>query len=73
MSDRPRDWPNVAKQARDRAAEEAQAGITALTPLLTEDRIFTERETLLRISRAIVHLQQIARHLEAVGAPTRPQ
>ena len=72
MSDKPRPWPNVAREARDRAAEEAQAGINALMPLIVEDRIFTERETLLRISKALNSFQTIARHLEAVGAPTRP-
>lgn len=72
MSDRPRPWPNVAKEARDRSAEEAMAAITALMPLITEDRIFTEREVLLRVSRALNNLQTICRLLEGVGAPTRP-
>lgn len=73
MSNRPRPWPNNAREARDRAAEEAAMGIKALHPLITEDRIFTEREMLLRISRALAALQTIARHLESAGAPTRPE
>ena len=73
MSDKPREWPNNARTARDRAAEEAVTALKALEPLIGDDRIFTERERDLRISRAINALQKIARHLESVGAPTKPE
>lgn len=73
MSDRPRPWPNRAKEARDRAAEEAVAGIRALKPLVFEERNFTETERLRRAARALSALQQIARLMESQGAPTRPE
>ena len=72
MSDKPRPWPNLARDARDRAAEAAQEAINALTPLITEDRTFTETERFRREARALAKLQHIARLLESVGASTRP-
>jgi hypothetical protein len=73
MSDKPRDWPNLAKEARDRAAELATTGIKTLQPLVMEDRNFTETERSNRESRALHLFTEIARHLEKVGAPTRPE
>jgi len=71
MSDKPRTWPNVAKEARDQSAEAAVKGIHALTPLVEGERIFTETERLRRESIALNALQTICRLLEMVGAPTR--
>lgn len=68
-----REWPNNAKEARDRAAEEAVRGIRALRPLVTNGREFTETERLRRAASALDALQTIARFLESVGAQTRPQ
>jgi hypothetical protein len=68
----PRPWPNNAKEARDRSAEEAQAGIRALGPLV-EGRRMTETEQLRRVARAMMAFQSIARHMESQGAPTRPE
>jgi hypothetical protein len=65
----PRPWPNEAKEARDRSAEEIAASIRDLQPVL--DGKFPENYQLL-VARAIVHNQAALRHLEAVGAPTRP-
>lgn len=70
MSNKPREWPNVAKMARDRAAEEAVRGLTAIRPMLHRD--FTETEKIRRLATAVDALQLIARHLESVGACTRP-
>jgi hypothetical protein len=67
-----REWPNSSREARDRAAEEAQRGIRALRPLVVHERTFTQTERLRRISIALDALQTIARHLESVGAQTRP-
>ena len=70
---RPRVWPNVAKEARDRSAEEAQRGIRALRPLVENRRTFTHTEVLRREAIALDALQTIARFLEGVGAQTRPE
>ena len=72
MSDRPRPWPNVAKEARDRAAEAAVEGIRTLEPLLKDGSGMTETEKLRRAAVALNALQKIARLLESVGACTRP-
>ncbi len=69
-----REWPNSAREARDRAAEEAVRGIRALRPLVTNGgRDFTETERLRRAATALDALQTIVRFLESVGAQTRPQ
>ena len=71
MSDKARPWPNVAKEARDRAAEAAVEGIRALEPLVS-GKDLTETEKLRRAAVALNALQRIARLLESVGACTRP-
>lgn len=71
MSNAPREWPNVARNARDRAAEEANRGLQAIRPLIFRD--MTETEKLKRLATAVDALQLIARHLEGVGAQTRPE
>ena len=72
MTDRPRPWPNVALEARDRSAEEAVRGIRALRPLITGEQQFTREDTLRRQAIALDALQTIARSMESVGARTRP-
>ena len=72
MTNKPRDWPNVAKEARDRAAEAACEGIRVMEPMVYDDRSFTEMERLRRSSKALNLFQLIARILESVGAQTRP-
>jgi hypothetical protein len=67
----PREWPNVAKEARDRAAEEAARGLRAIRPLLDGKEV-TEIEKIRRIGVAIDAFQTILRLLENVGAQTRP-
>lgn len=71
MTDKPRLWPTIAKAARDKASETAIKGMKALAPLL-DDGNMTESERIRRVSRALICLQEIARLLESVGAPTRP-
>lgn len=71
MSNPPREWPNVAKETRDRAAEAAVAGIRTLEPVLDQDGM-NETERMRRIGKALNLFQRIARLLESVGAQTRP-
>lgn len=72
MTDKPRPWPNQAKEARDRAAEAAVEIIRILEPVVMSERIFTETERLRREATALNAAQRIARLLESVGAQTRP-
>ena len=64
----PRAWPNDARLARDRAAEEAQRGAR-----LVQGERFDATGTLSRISQALDSFELILRFLEGVGAPTRPE
>jgi len=69
----PRAWPNWAKEARDRAAEEAVRGMRALRPLVEGRVVFDRTECLRRQAIGLDALQTIARFLEGVGAATRPE
>jgi len=73
MTDAPRPWPNVAKEARDRSAEEAQRIVHQLQPLVDDERPFTETERLRRVSSALNAAEIILRLLEGQGAQTRPE
>lgn len=66
-----REWPNVAKDARDLAAEAAQEALNQLEPLLDDKRVISQSELILRVSRAVVKLNRNLRLLESVGAQTR--
>ena len=70
---RPKRWPNWAKEARDRSAEEAIRGIRALRPLVDGEETIDPTEILRRQAIALDALQSIARFLENVGAETRPE
>lgn len=72
MTDKPRAWPNIAKEARDRAAEEAARGIRQLLPVVMGERDFTDFERLRREAIALNAFQTIIRLLESMGAQTRP-
>jgi hypothetical protein len=67
---RPRDWPNSAKEARDRSAEEAIRALNAIGPLLEKE--VTETEKIRRLAITVNCLQTILRLLEREGAQTRP-
>lgn len=69
----PKRWPNWAKEARDRSAEEAVRGIRALRPLVNGSKPLDQTEILRRQAIALDALQSIARFLENVGAQTRPE
>lgn len=70
MSSKPREWPNVAKEARDRSAEIANDGYWLMRDFFQKD--FTDTEKLRRYAKAMDSFQQICRILESVGAETRP-
>ncbi len=72
MSQKPREWPNVAKDARDRSAEAAVEGIRLLEPFRISNRLMTEAERNRRELVALHCFERIARLLESVGACTRP-
>ena len=65
---RARPWPNNAKEARDRCAEDAVHGIRLMRPLVAGNR-FTESERLRRQALALSLFHDIARRLQGVGAP----
>lgn len=67
---RAREWPNNAKEARDRSAEEAIRALRAIEPLL--ERETTEAEKIRRLAIAVSSIQTILRLLEREGAQTRP-
>jgi hypothetical protein len=64
-----REWPNAAKEARDRAAEELVAVLHELKPILDER---TPEDPRLPVARAYIHSQVALRFLESVDAQTRP-
>jgi hypothetical protein len=68
MATRPKPWPHNAQFARDGAAESVQAAVRHLTPLLNS----RDDLVLARCGLALASLQLALRHLEAVGASTRP-
>jgi len=68
----PRAWPNDAAEARDRSAELAALGARLLRPLVNGERM-DQTETLRRLAQARDCFQMILRHLERVGARTRPE
>jgi hypothetical protein len=72
MSDKPRLWPTVAKEARDEAAVEAMRGVRALGPIVRNERPYTETDRLRGESIALASLQRIAWLMQFSGAPIRP-
>jgi hypothetical protein len=68
---KPREWPNYAKEIRDRTAEEAMRGMRAIKPLL-DGKELTELDRLRRVAIATDSFHTILRLLESVGAQTRP-
>jgi hypothetical protein len=78
MVTKPRPWPNNAQNARDRAAEDAQAAARLLEDVafyIGERCSLTQAETAhvgFKVARALNYCQNTLRHLESVGAPTRP-
>ena len=72
MTDKPREWPNNAREARDRAAEELNAGIRLFEPLITGEKTISESERQRIENRAFVAMTKALRWLESVGACTRP-
>lgn len=67
----PRDWPNNAAEARDRAAEYSVEALRELRPIIAGLRI-TEADQMRRVGLAVSYLAEITRMMEAVGAKTNP-
>lgn len=65
-------WPNNAREARDRSAEEAQHGARLLRPLVRGEQ-FDRTEILRRQAEALDCFMTILRFLERAGAQTRPE
>lgn len=72
MSTPPGRWPNVARQARDGAAEALVEAAAQLESLVSTERPMTETERLYRAARSLAAVQKALRFLESVGACTRP-
>lgn len=68
----PREWPNSAREARDRSAEEQAQALRLLYVVARNGGKITTDDKARAISLAIYHLQNSLRWLESVGAPTRP-
>ena len=68
----PKRWPTNAKEHRDRAAEELQAAVRLLKPLVVGALCLDRTGTINRQSAALAHVQTALRHLEQAGAPTKP-
>ncbi len=66
-----REWPNAAKEARDRSAEEAAHIVINLEPLIEGSDLMGEAEKMKRVGRSLNSAQKILRLLENLGAPTR--
>lgn len=69
MSNKPREWPNIAKWARDDSADEAFAGLRATEKLLFEN--MTESQRIVNLQVVNRALNRILRNLVSVGAPVR--
>jgi hypothetical protein len=69
----PRPWPNNAKHARDRAAEELAAARRDLSFALQNVFNVDRSELIRRLGVALDHCDTALRHLESVGAETRPE
>lgn len=61
-------WPHEMAWARDGAAENVQAALRQLQPLLAHSDVLV----LARVGVALSQLQLALRHLEHAGASTRP-
>lgn len=72
LSTAAREWPNVAKEARDQAAERTARSIRALQTVIEGWNELSEMEKLKRIAVALNHEQVAIRLLEKVGAQTTP-
>lgn len=70
-----RDWPNNARHARDRAAEETNAALAQSERLYNRVRRgeFTRNGLELDLLEINKRLTTAMRHLEKVGAETEPE
>lgn len=71
-TNKPLPWPYQAQEARNSAAEQA-AKIDRLLGEILEGKPMSEAEMVRKVAQAIIAAKEILRHMEAQGAPTRPQ
>ncbi len=64
-----REWPNTAKENRDRAGEETMIAIAMLEPVCHETTRYSEIDRAKREHRALNSLYKIALILKDSGAP----
>lgn len=69
MTDKPREWPTNAMDARDRAAEMMLEASKTLKPVHESEK---DLENLRRVDKAMLLVSDAVRLLESVGARTRP-
>ena len=65
---KPRQWPTIAKQHRDQAADELIQAVDQLRPLVIGSVRFTRTEEIRRFSAALAHIQTAVRFLVQAGA-----
>lgn len=65
----PLNWPYAAANARDAAAENIQAALLLVAPVVMGQA----RDDPSRLLKALFHLSQALRWLESWGAKTRPE
>jgi hypothetical protein len=61
---KPREFPTVAAEARDQAAEHTQEALILIEPMANQDT---------RLMKACLELVKALRWLESVGASTKPE
>jgi len=64
---KPRPWPNNAKEARDRSAEDAAAGIRQLQPIASGTDM-SQASVLVRVMKAINYFLRILMRMKEQGA-----
>jgi hypothetical protein len=69
MSDKPREWPNGMKAARDTALDEVLLALRAMIPLVN---MVDDPEGLRRLIEINRHLDRIKDLMVEAGAPYRP-
>ena len=67
---RAREWPNVQRQRRDKAAWLLKKAEGELIPLITQRVLFDKTETLRRQASVLVYIQQALALLCEAGADT---
>ena len=65
----PKDWPLLAREARDGAAENCAAALLVIIALVNASDCTVDYK---KLAKASIHIQDALRHLEAAGAKATP-